>query len=579
MRSAGLIIWALFTLIPSPQTDAPAGIRGFVIDAASNEPVAGAIVELTVPVKGKVERYSDTSRKDGSFEFADLKPGSGYQLVATDVDHQSGAFGQRSEYDPWTPIALTSGQQMTNVRILLVPISSIQGKVVDASGKALSGADVFILRVTYSEDGVRILQQTGLPVQTAPNGEYFYGSLVAGQYYVRVNPANSVAEFRDLFRSPARWDKLPARKLGEPEGYPTVYYPSAMDPASASPVNLLNGGKARNINITATRVHTRRVKGTILVQPGIENSDTRISAGINVLLVPQNAGQESSLTRSLVSRDGQFDFRSVFPGKYTLHAFTSDNKTQMSGQELIDVGDSDIASASVTLAPGVQISGTLKFEDWIQPSPPDYSQFAVVIVPDTRFPIDRTSDGVKFARPKMIAIPSSSGEFVFNGVVAGNYYLVLTINPKLAKDAKVPMDLRAAYMKSAQAGNADVLSGGVHVGKNNESLRIVISSSSGSIYGRVMESDQETAVPARMMLVPGTSNRNRWDLFVPVAVSSTGRFSVVGIPPGDYKIFAWAHADEGAWLDSEFLKFYEDRATPVHIEADSSVGVEVKLIH
>src|SRR6185436_11110874 len=297
MRSAGLIIWALLTLIPSPQKDAPAVIRGIVIDAASNEPVAGAVLELTVPVKGKVERYSSTSRKDGSFEFADLKPGSGYQLVAIDADHQSAAFGQRSEYDPWTPITLTYGQQMTDVRIVMTPISSIQGKVVDASGKALGGAEVSILRATYSDEGVRILQQAGVSVRTENNGEYFYGNLVAGQYYVRVNPANSAAEYRDLFRSPARWDKIPARKLGEPEGYPTVYYPAAVDPASASPVNLLNGGRARNINITATKVRTRRVRGTVLVQPGIENSDSRISAGINVLLVPQNAGQESNLTR------------------------------------------------------------------------------------------------------------------------------------------------------------------------------------------------------------------------------------------------------------------------------------------
>src|SRR5262249_39990046 len=154
-----------------------------------------------------------------------------------------GAYGQRSEFDPWTPITLTAGQKMTDVRILLTPVSSISGKVVDTGGKPLSDAEVFILRATYNTEGIRELRQTGIPYQTGSNGEYFYGGLVGGQYYVRVNPANSAVEYRDLFRSPALWDKLPAKKLGEPEGYPTSYYPSATDPASASPVNLLNGGK------------------------------------------------------------------------------------------------------------------------------------------------------------------------------------------------------------------------------------------------------------------------------------------------------------------------------------------------
>src|ERR1041385_7467722 len=130
MRFAGLVLSALLALTPPPQQDAPALIRGNVIDAASNEPVAGAIVELTIPVKGKIEHYSDTTRKDGSFEFHDLQPGIGYQLVAFETYHQPGAFGQRSEFDPWTPITLTAGQQMTDVRIVLTPQSTIKGRVL-----------------------------------------------------------------------------------------------------------------------------------------------------------------------------------------------------------------------------------------------------------------------------------------------------------------------------------------------------------------------------------------------------------------------------------------------------------------
>jgi hypothetical protein len=108
---------------------------------------------------------------------------------------------------------------------------------------------------------------------------------------------------------------------------------------------------------------------------------------------------------------------------------------------------------------------------------------------------------------------------------------------------------------------------------------MTLATNSGAIFGRVLDDTDGADLPIRMVIVPDPARRKRLDLFNPVEVSATGRFSLSGIPPGDYKLFAWAHVEIGAWLDPEFMRAYEERGTPVHIDADSSSSVEVTLIH
>ncbi len=195
MSAHRIVLTAILALTPtlqSPQSPAKsslASLRGVVVDAASNLPVYGAVVELTGVRGGQVLSYSDVTGKDGKFELPDLQPASGYQLVASDIgNYRTGAFGQHTPNDIWNPITLTAGQSMTDVRIVLTPVSSIGGKVTDAAGKGIGRAQIYALRATYS--GGRRILQLARQAQTADNGDFFMGGLESGQYYVRTNPAN-----------------------------------------------------------------------------------------------------------------------------------------------------------------------------------------------------------------------------------------------------------------------------------------------------------------------------------------------------------------------------------------------------
>jgi hypothetical protein len=97
---------------------------------------------------------------------------------------------------------------------------------------------------------------------------------------------------------------------------------------------------------------------------------------------------------------------------------------------------------------------------------------------------------------------------------------------------------------------------------------------SGGLDGRILEEGRDSGVAARVVLVPEA--RHRRDLYAAFVASSTGRFQLQGIPPGNYKIFAWKDAPEGSWFDPDFLDAYEDRGLPVQIAPGSAEYVELK---
>jgi hypothetical protein len=463
---------------------------------------------------------------------------------------------------------------------MLTPLSSITGKVVDGAGKPIDHAQVYLLRATYAR-GRRILEQAAYPFATNSKGEYFFGGLGAGQYYVRASPTSD--SDRMLFENPSRWDSIPGQRAGEPQGFPSSYYPGTMDVTAAGPVSLLNAEKARDINIVIPKVQTRRLSGTVLVEPRPDTAPV-IAGKASVFLMPRSAGPESNLTRSTSAVSGQFEFRAVLPGKYYLVATVDEGNTKFTARQSLDVLDSvrdiDLRKLSITATRGFDIPGKIHFADWEQETPPDYSQLAINVVPESLSPIDQSLPNREIQIRSLSLAPTATGEFTLRNVAPGDYRLVVSINPNLPPNTRLLSSLKTAYMASARLGDAEVLNGGMHINsKPNETLDMTLATNSGAIFGRVLDDTDGADLPIRMVIVPDPARRKRLDLFNPVEVSATGRFSLSGIPPGDYKLFAWAHVEIGAWLDPEFMRAYEERGTPVHIDADSSSSVEVTLIH
>lgn len=57
-----------------------------------------------------------------------------------------------------------------------------------------------------------------------------------------------------------------------------------------------------------------------------------------------------------------------------------------------------------------------------------------------------------------------------------------------------------------------------------------------------------------------------------------GKFTMTGVPPGTYKLFAWENIPEGAYQNRDFMRNYEDRGIVAVVPAGETVSPTVTRI-
>jgi hypothetical protein len=62
------------------------------------------------------------------------------------------------------------------------------------------------------------------------------------------------------------------------------------------------------------------------------------------------------------------------------------------------------------------------------------------------------------------------------------------------------------------------------------------------------------------------------------ATDAFGHFSLLGLPPGDFKLFAWETVQGTNYTDPDFFNAFEDRGTPVHIGEGQQQPVQLEVI-
>ncbi|HLQ79099.1 MAG TPA: hypothetical protein VK210_17200, partial [Terriglobia bacterium] len=57
-----------------------------------------------------------------------------------------------------------------------------------------------------------------------------------------------------------------------------------------------------------------------------------------------------------------------------------------------------------------------------------------------------------------------------------------------------------------------------------------------------------------------------------------GRFTLRGVAPGDYKLFAWESIPITAWQNADYIAKYEPRGRPLRVESGTRSSVALSLI-
>ncbi len=174
------------------------------------------------------------------------------------------------------------------------------------------------------------------------------------------------------------------------------------------------------------------------------------------------------------------------------------------------------------------------------------------------------------------------------------YQLVFTRSGLVAPDGtfSVPAVLEGHYRVAGVAGLgpdlylADVRQGAMSVfdlgfdisARSNDPIQLVVGSGAGTVEGVVRESPLKGFPGANVVLVPEASRRENLALYFPTTSDASGRFVIRGVPPGDYKLFAWESIPPFAYQNSAFMARHEERGRAVHVGQGGTSSAEVTII-
>jgi hypothetical protein len=109
-------------------------------------------------------------------------------------------------------------------------------------------------------------------------------------------------------------------------------------------------------------------------------------------------------------------------------------------------------------------------------------------------------------------------------------------------------------------------------------VELVLSSSSGSVRGSVTDGEQRAASGVQVVVVPALEHRAEHDLYKTATSNKEGQFKIVGIAPGEYKLFALEGTEPDAYLDPDFIAALENYGETLKVEENSSNIENLKVL-
>ncbi len=528
----------------SPQNSSAgtSSLEGTVVNAQTGEPVRKA--EVTAIWSGRqtdaVARDPQTVSSDanGHFVISGLATGK-YRLRIEANRFAVQSYGESRFGGRGKDVEVAAGQQVSGLDIRLIPCGVITGEVHDESGDPVEAAMVQAIPV-----GRHRGFQGGNQAQTNDLGQYRLYDLAPGQYLVQV----SMSRAEDQQQQAAQ------------EAYVPLLYPGVTDPSTAATIAVDAGSETEGIDIDVRPVHAVRVSGRL-----VNDSSGRSTINAYVMLVPAGAdprkrmGAIAMLTASRYAANvngprGEFEITGVPAGSYWATATVSfeDNRGQLQGRVLVQVGDADVQGLTIPVSAGIDLRGRVR----VDPQRPfDYSKLAV-----SAMPTDNSTFGAQGNQVR------PDGGFTLENLMAGNYRVMVSGFPE------------EYYLKSVSFGGSDVLETGLSVdsGSASAQLECVLSAGGSTVSGTVVKDDKPAQ--ATVLLVPDPPRRDRQDLYSMKRTQGDGSFAMVGLPPGDFKLFAFEDPDPDLLNDPSLLQPYEAKGSSVHLEEGQKQTVQLELI-
>jgi hypothetical protein len=616
------------------QSGQPAGaISGVVADATSKRPLGGVIVTLRVEVRGPATQLragpvgSTITDEKGRFLFRFLPPSADYYVVASRWGYFDGGYDRRPSSSAYGHIVLAEGQWFSSADIELWRPGTIEGAVTDERGDALVGVQVHLLRQLLVAGSPHLAAR--MVENTDDRGMYRFAGIAPGTYLVEVPSVQMSVPASLATTAPASLGiptgapvpgidaalDLDARNrlvIGKyvtppPAGdrlmtYPTTFYPNATSATRATAIELDYGQNRSGIDVRLELAPGFRLSGRV------EGPNDFVSKLTLRLLASgsEELGLGAEAATARVAGDGSFTFLNVPPGDYTLDAsgslaqFESDGGwarylvpmppgvTQAGGSASsitsgppgtgittmefgagnsyfarlgLSVSDRDLSDLTVPLRPTASLSGRLVFEG--KAAPPSF--VSIVAQPANGNPT--------LGQPRNSLGPNdTSGTFMIPGLRPGQYVLrmlsggdVWTLKSLTANDrdyTRTPFD--------------------ASTGRDVTNIVATFTDLTISVSGSVAAANGGAAAGAAVIAFP--VERDQWTNYgysplriKAAALSTSGGYTIRGLPAGDYYLVAVDPSLVNAWQDPKFLDAASRAATRVSLNWGDSATADLRM--
>ncbi len=161
----------------------------------------------------------------------------------------------------------------------------------------------------------------------------------------------------------------------------------------------------------------------------------------------------------------------------------------------------------------------------------------------------------------------ADGSFVISSVYRGNYRLIVEGYPG------------EFYLEAARWGGSDVLANGLAASpvQASQPIEISLTMNGAQVDGTVTDEGEPVAY-ADVCLVPDRARRGRDELYSSTRTDEQGRFSMLGVPPGEVTLYAFEALDTSKMHDPEFLEQIAHYGKGLHLDKRQRITVNLEIV-
>jgi len=574
-----VVILALSAIaIATRQAQSPprnASLSGVVVaDDANSSPIRRARVMLN-SANGAVGLTTVTD-DEGRFSFAAL-PAASYQLSATKAAFVPVNFGAKRPGRQGTAIALADAERRTNVVLKMSRGAVIEGTAFDQNGEPAAGRLVSLKQIQIV-NGVQSLVAAAADgdSRTDDRGRYRKYGLAAGEYLVVIEPFGRLPN--DL-RETTQVNVARASALNRGEasssgaevrvptvGYAPVYFPGTTDPGSASPIRVGAGEERTGADVRLS------LSPLVNVHVALTLAEGSLPANLSVSIRPlgEIPGAPGAWPFRPEAARGSFVASAVPPGRYELVAQARPNPSIGPNGPIPELLDLWWGSMGITVAdeePHISlrlereptVSGRLVFDDGTAPHP-DVARVGVRM--------HRVAGGSETA-----SAVTAAGTFRMPAA-PGTYRVAAEFS------AGTP-DAASWAVKSITLDGRDITDSTIDVRPGQDLAEMVVTFTSQRTTLTGVLSDASGRMLTDFFIVVFPKDRSLWvpqSRWIAQARPATdGRFSVAGLPPGQYLVAALTDVEPGEWFDPSFLESIVNGSVPTALGEGQQKTLDLRV--